>query len=115
MKILVFERNLIWSARLNQSLFALGHESKVINMQNWSLWFPDAIQQDFDVAIVNLGEADSVDLIPTLKRHGIPIIAHAGHKEKDLLSLGQQLGVDRLATNSELTFKLPAILAEFEN
>ena len=40
------------------------------------------------------------------------MIAHAGHKEKELLELGKDLEVDRLATNSELTYKLPQILEE---
>ena len=38
------------------------------------------------------------------------VIAHAGHKEKDLLEMGRQAGSDHVATNGELTFKIELLL-----
>ncbi len=106
MRVLVLETNLLWSARLRQSANAFGHEALVAGQ------VPEG---DFDLAIVNLGEPTAASQIATLKARGIAIVAHAGHKEKELLELGRELGVDRLATNSELTNKLDKILEEFAN
>lgn len=86
------------------SLKALGHEVEV---------FTDHIPRAGDVAILNLGELgdDAKPLVEGLKAEGVYVIAHAGHKEGQLHALGQLLRCDRLATNSELTWKLPDILA----
>lgn len=65
-----------------------------------------------DAAIVNLSDPNVSDIAAKLSEKGIYTIAHAGHKEKDLLELGRQIKVDRIATNSEITNKLPAMLDE---
>jgi len=106
MLILIFEDNLMWSSRLKRTISGLGHESKVIG----------AIPEVFPVAeaaIVNLGSSaiDPSELVPKLRAAGIYVIAHAGHKETDLKNLSKELGCHRLVSNSELTFKLSAILA----
>lgn len=107
MRVLVFETNLMWSARLAQSLRGLGHEAQVLG------GLP-ADDERADAAIINLGSSAPPpgELVARLHALGIPVIAHAGHKEKELHALGRQAGADRLATNSELTYKLPEILAE---
>jgi hypothetical protein len=104
MKVWVFEDNLMWSSRLVQSLKALGHEALV------TIAIPEDAQAE--VAILNLGSPTFKDLVPALKQRGVYTIGHAGHKEKDLLKLGKEAGVDRIATNSELTYKIEAILKE---
>jgi hypothetical protein len=103
MHFLVFEDNLMWSSRLVKTLTSLGHEVRVVTTT------PDEIG-NARVAIVNLGSAAFRGLVPGLKAKGIHVIGHAGHKEKDLLELGREAGCQTLATNSELTFKIPAIL-----
>ena len=105
MTILVFEDNLIWSARLAKTVQALGHQPMVLSRVPAEL--PEA-----EAAIVNLGsrQIKPPELIPRLKQAEIYVIAHAGHKETELLKLGKQLGCDRLATNGELTFKLGQLL-----
>lgn len=67
-----------------------------------------------DAALVNLGapEYGIETLIPSLKSQGIYVIGHAGHKEKELRELGKQAGCDRIASNSEVTFKLKELLEE---
>lgn len=110
MTILIFEDNLLWSSRLLKSCKALGHEPRILTKLSEEVVGPA-------VAIVNLG-SHSIPVEPLvsgLKAKGIGIVAHAGHKEKELHELGRQLGCDRLATNSELTYKLEAILDEFSN
>jgi hypothetical protein len=104
MKFWVFESNLMWSSRLLQSLRGLGHEASVRSL----------VPEDelADGAIINLGDPKAQFLVPDLKQLGVFVIAHAGHKEKELLELGKDLEVDRLAANSELTYKLPQILEE---
>lgn len=104
MRVLVFELNLIWSVRLTKGIEAFGHESIVTNNA----------KQDADLAIVNLSETRSAWIVPDLQERGVPILAHAGHKEKELLELGRQLKVTRLVTNSELTHKFDKLLAEFD-
>ncbi len=101
MRILILERNLIWSSRLANTAKALGHEALVVAE------LPDPIEAD--VAIINLAEPDPRVFAP-LAAAGVKIIAHAGHKEKDKLELGKSAGCDLVVTNSELTFKLGEIL-----
>src|SRR5687767_119896 len=103
MTVLLYETNLMWSSRLVNSLVKLGHEPKLL---------AQPVAQTADAAIVNLGEAslDPPKLVPWLRDLGVVVIGHAGHKEKDLLELGRAAGCDILATNSQLTFKLPELL-----
>lgn len=104
MKVLVFENNLIWSTRLVRSLQALGHEAQVHSA------LPEGGLSG-NVALVNLGAQDLRALVGPLRASGIFVIGHAGHKEKDLHDLGREAGCDRLATNSEITYKLDQILS----
>jgi hypothetical protein len=109
MKVLVFEDNLFWSARLQKTLFALGHECEVLT----------ALPEDdrgARAALVNLGSGafDPNELVPGLKALGLYVIGHAGHKEVSLRKLGKEAGCDRIASNSEMTFKLAALLEEAE-
>ncbi|HMS55049.1 MAG TPA: hypothetical protein PKA27_06575 [Fimbriimonadaceae bacterium] len=103
MRILVLETNLMWTSRLRQSLSGLGHEPVV------SASVPT---EHFDAAIVNLGEEPLRAQVPQLVNAGVWVIAHAGHKEKQLHQIGKDLGCHRLATNSEITFKLEQLLNE---
>jgi len=107
MTVLIFEDNLMWGPRLRLSVSALEHEPVVFSRM------PDAIPEA-DAAIVNLGSTvfPAADLVPLLRGRGIYVIAHAGHKEKELHELGRTIQCDRLATNSELTHKIPDILRE---
>jgi hypothetical protein len=105
MKIWVFEDNLMWSARLAHTLKALGHESEVLTQ------IP--AEQRADAAIVNLASPSLKELVPSLRGLGVYTIGHAGHKEKDLLKLGKEAGCDKIATNSELTFKIETLLSLF--
>lgn len=105
MRVLVFEDNLMWSARLKKTISSLGHEA--VLLPSIPLEIPEA-----EAAIVNVGSAslDPRVLVPRLKDAGIYVIAHAGHKEKELQELAKDLGCNRLASNSELTFKLDKLL-----
>lgn len=106
MTILILETNLMWSARLAQSARALGHETVVSSV------IPDGLAPD--VAIVNLsGDEPTLRAqIAQLQAQGCWVVGHAGHKEKPLLTLGNDLGCDRVATNSELTHKFAQIVAD---
>ncbi len=105
MNVLVFENNLLWSAKLKLGLQALGHQATVISGN-----LPDSIEAD--LAIVNLSQPQppSKYLIDQLKSRNVTVIAHAGHKEKQLLQLGQEAGADILATNGELSGKLQEVI-----
>lgn len=105
MRVLIFEDNLMWSSRLAKSVGALGHEPVLLKSFH---------EEAGDMAIVNLASQSipADKLVPQLKERGISIIAHAGHKEKELMALGKELGCDRLATNSELTFKIGDLLRQ---
>ncbi len=103
MNILLFEDNLLWSSRLMKTLTALGYAPQVVTQ------VPETT--DAEMAIVNLGSPTLGACVKELNARGIHVIGHAGHKEKDLLALGKEVGCDTLATNSELTFKIEALLA----
>ena len=99
MRVLVLEENLMWSSRLRQTLTAFGHEAIVATSP-----------QPCDVAIIGLERKSMSEDVAELKRLGVFVIGHAGHKEKELHAAGREAGCDRLATNGELTHKLPQIL-----
>jgi len=109
MRILVFESNLMWSSRLSQSLRKLGHDPMLCSEM-------PADAEGAAAAIVNLGDArlEPTALVARLRGLGVAVIAHAGHKEKDLLELGRKANVEILATNSELTYKLAELLGRVE-
>lgn len=96
----MFEKNLMWSSKLLQSLRGLGHEALLA----------DSVQPA-DVAIVNLSDQPSRELIVGLRAAGVRVVGHAGHKETQLHEAGHELGVDLMVTNSELTFKIEETLA----
>lgn len=102
MRVWIFEENLMWSARLVQSLSSLGHEAVVVS---------EIPEGSAEVAILNLASSSLAAFVPELKSRGVYTICHAGHKEKDLLQLGREAGCDAVATNSELTFKIEGLLA----
>lgn len=107
MKILILERNLLWTSRFNQTLRSLGHECEVLAS-------PPQDLNSYDIAIVHLADAglDVSEVVPSLKSHGIVVIGHAGHKEAEALEAGRAAGCDRVATNGEITTKLPQIIEE---
>ncbi len=97
----------MWGPRLKKSVEGFGHHPILLAKVPAEL--------AADLAIVNLGSLSipASSLVPKLKEAGIKVLAHAGHKEKELHELGAKLGCDRLATNSEITHKLEQILGEF--
>ncbi len=99
MTVLILDKNLIWSARLQKAAETLGHLA-VIGEAN----------MDADVAILPL-RPGCADTVYDLHARGIKVVGHAGHKEKDLLYMGKTAGCDAVVTNSELTFKLDQVLA----
>jgi hypothetical protein len=103
MKVLILEANLLWSTKVARMLAASGIETEVRS----------AVPSESDamIAIINLGERTPVE-IESLKQMGMKILAHAGHKETELLDLGKATGCDRIATNSAIAHKLPQILQE---
>ncbi|MBX3096376.1 MAG: hypothetical protein KF812_05895 [Fimbriimonadaceae bacterium] len=103
MIILIYDRNLMWAARLVQSARSLGHEAVMLS---------DHEVRPGDVAVVNLSDDASLlsSLVAGLRDQGSYVIGHAGHKEKPLLALGNEFGCDRVATNSEITHKFESLL-----
>jgi len=89
---------------MKQSLRILGHECVLLRA------IPE--EGSADVAIVNLGEGDPKALIAALRERGVPSLAHAGHKETELHEIGRDAGATLLATNSEMTHKLPDLLTK---
>lgn len=110
MVVLLYEDNLMWSEKLRKTVVGLGHTPVVMNRPNQET--PPA-----QVAIVNLGITmwDAAQLVKDLQARGIKVVGHAGHKEKETLQVGKEIGCDYLATNSETTFKLDKVLAQFES
>ena len=107
MKVLILDNNLMWTKRLEKSLEALGHTFVTSTI---------VVDGEFDKAIVNLSNSDLTpfDSVKVLRDRGVAVIGHAGHKEKHIWELGRQAGCDIIASNSELTFKLPQLLGTGE-
>jgi hypothetical protein len=107
MKVAIYEDNLLWGPRLLKTVNAFGHEGFLVTV---------AEPVEADVAIVNLSSSGFPveTLVPGLRQAGVKVIAHAGHKERELHAAGKDLGCDVLATNSEITHKLPQILEKLE-
>ena len=93
----------MWSSRFVNTVKGSGHEAVV------TIAVPNGTA---DAAIVNLGDPNVESTVTELAKKGVYTIAHAGHKEKELIELGKQIKVDRVATNSEITNKLPQMLDE---
>ena len=110
MRVLLYEDNLMWSEKLRKTLIGLGHEPVVIGRLTKD-------QPEAPVAIVNLGSSawPVEELVKELQSRAIWVIGHEGHKEKEKLQIGKEIGCDYLASNGETTFKLDKILAEFES
>lgn len=110
MIVLIYEDNLMWSARLRQSVVALGHQAVVLTSAGQDV--PDA-----QAAIVNLGSSTIPPdvVVPLLQEKGVHVIGHAGHKEKPLAKLGNDLGCDQVVSNSSLTFHLANLLEKASN
>jgi hypothetical protein len=104
--VLALETNLMWVSKLKLGLVGLGHTPTFTGR------LPDDLGS-FELAIVNLGEEPSrlAETVRRIQAAGLPIVAHAGHKEKELMELGASLGIGALATNSEMTHSLAAVLA----
>ena len=107
MKVLLFDDNLFWSARLQKTLYAMGHECEVLAAA------PD-VDRGAEIALVNLSQKSPApeDLLPALKGLGLYVVGYAGHKETELREMGAKAGCDRIASNGEMTFKLGKILEQ---
>lgn len=104
----------MWSPRLQKSVVASGHEPLLA--EKVSLPLPEE-WNGIPVAILNLGElGDSAkEVVEAFHAQSTIIVAHAGHKELELHTLGKQAGCDILATNGELTWKIEKILEKAGN
>jgi hypothetical protein len=81
-RVLVFERNLLWSSKLLNGLRGLGHEGVMAKQM--------PVHADgAEFAIINLSEPDPSTAVSRLHEMGVKVIGHAGHKEKELLELGR--------------------------
>ena len=91
---MIYEDNLMWSVRLRNAAVALGHEATVCASAS-----PPG---DADCAILNLGFRGMEMAAGHCREAGVPILAHAGHKETELLDCGKRLGCDLIVTNGGL-------------
>lgn len=95
MRIAILSRNLMWSQRLRSAAAALGHDVVGEN-------------DECDVALVALSETGFEDRIAGAA--GTKVIGFAGHKEKELLNRGRELGCDVVVSNSELTNRFESVI-----
>lgn len=106
MKIAVIDSNIFWTRRLQKSIEALGHEC-VIQLK------PSGLIEG-DVVILNLSEEnfDVFEIIKIFRDNGVPVIAHVGHKEKELIKRGYASGADIVSSNGEITFHIEKLLEQ---
>ncbi len=105
MRVLVLEHNLFWKVRLQNAVRSLGHE--LVESASDESYLAES-----EVAIVHLGLGEQAvgRAVAELKARGAYVIGHAGHKETELRELGRKLGCDRIASNSEVSFKLEELI-----
>jgi hypothetical protein len=108
MRIAVYDENLMWSSRLKLTIEAAGHTALVLSKAGQS--------EPADVAIVNLGSRvfNASDLVPRLRQTGTKVIAHAGHKERPLQAMGNELGCELVVSNSSITNHLVKLLNQLD-
>ncbi len=108
-KLLILENDLMWGPKLALGAQGCGWEAVLLS-QMPDEW-PEA-----DAAVVNLASAaiPALGAISACRERGLYIIAHASHSDKESMVRGQEAGVDRLATNGQITRSLPEILSEAE-
>jgi hypothetical protein len=108
MRLLVLDENLMWTVRLANGIRALGYEA-IVWSKPTELPLHPAIA---DAAIINLSSMvfPAETWVPRLKQVGIPILAHAGHKETEKRQLANDLDCDLLVTNRQLTERLDECL-----
>jgi len=99
-KILLLERNLLWSERLKRALLAQGHE----------VLATDCAERP-DLAILHLGEVEP-DVLHDLVQKGIKVVGHAGHKEEELLRQGRRAGCWRVVSNGFIAAKIATLVEE---
>ncbi len=105
MKVLILDENLLWGSRLNNTVGGLGYEAVLLTKNPEEL--PAA-----DIAILNLSSEEfPVDKVAE-RLHGLGVytLAHAGHKEKEKLSMGNEYGCKMVVTNGMITHKLKELL-----
>ncbi|MBS1704863.1 MAG: hypothetical protein JST40_03240 [Armatimonadetes bacterium] len=106
MHIAIYERNLLWSVRLQKHVESLGHSAEVLG----EAVMPESFA---DLAILNLGEPNlsTEEIIEGLKSQGTTVVGHAGHKETPLWDAGREHGCDHIVSNGTLAHKLDQVLA----
>lgn len=104
MRIAVYDENLMWTSRLRLTIEGAGHTALIIKQRGETL--------PADVAIVNLSSTvfPAAELVPLLQAAQTKVIAHAGHKERPLHTIGNELGCDLVVSNSSITNHLVKLL-----
>mgnify|MGYP001222938030 FL=1 len=107
MKIAIYETNLLWSVRLKNAFEALGTQATVHGRA-------DLPEPGTEIALLNLGDVHVVtkEFVDQLHSQRIVTIAHAGHKETELISRGKAVGCQLLVTNGALANNPSKILAD---
>jgi len=103
-KLLLLDRNLMWTVRLKGAAEAFGATVAVLGEA------PESVPE-FDIAIVDLGVPAFVEAIPQLKASGGKVVGRSGHKETELREAGKAAGCDLIATNGALAKNLQATLS----
>lgn len=97
MTVAIYEPNLFWAAKIRAAIHAAGWRCS-----DWPA------HERVHILVAGL-YADPSEL-EAVVRHagelGVPVLGHAGHKEKELLALGRRLGCRSVLTNGELAHRL---------
>jgi hypothetical protein len=107
LNVLIIEDNLLWSTRVANALKIAGHSYQLADA------LPPVTNADLAIVNLSLSKSDPFVCIESLVRLGMPILAHAGHKEKELWQKARASGCEKVVSNSELVNKLGQLLEEF--
>jgi CheY-like chemotaxis protein len=113
--IVVADDDLLFSTRIASALTACGHEPRVVRT---AAAFREALRGRPAAGILNLASAhlEGAVAIRNAKTdpltRTIPLLGFCGHADAATRAAARSAGCDRVATNAEVSSRLPQLLAE---
>lgn len=119
--LLLVSDDLMFPSRVREGVRPLGYTLRVVGTEAAALEAAGKSDPVFDAILVNLTARryDAPHLIRELKAadatRAIPLLAFAGHVEKDKHAAAREAGADLVAANSSVSLHLAALLSRLLN
>ena len=119
--LLLVSDDLMFPSRVREGVRPLGYTLRVVGTKAAAMEAAGQTETAPDAILVNLTSRryDAPHLIRELKAaeatRSIPLLAFAGHVEKDKHAAAREAGADMIAANSSVSLHLAALLARLLN